>query len=103
MASYIKLYGPSISKALEKLEDLVEKNKLAGKETISPDQSAVKTEPIWARTGDVLFEKCRATCGTYDFIIDWRRQPTVAQIKELIKEIDKALEGTGCRYTITTL
>jgi Ser-tRNA(Ala) deacylase AlaX len=103
MASYIKLYGPSISKGLEKLEELVKKLELAGKETISPEQTKVTVEPIWARGGDISFERSRTISGKYDFMIDWKRRPTVEQIKGLIKLIDEALERTGCRYTVTTL
>jgi hypothetical protein len=100
MATYIKLFGPSLSKGLEKLEEFVETSRIDAKETISPEQRAGR--PVWARTGDTLFDRSGPTIGTYDFVIEWKEYPSIDKIKELIRGIDAALAGTGCRYTVTT-
>ncbi len=102
MKSYIKLYGPSIDKGLDALDDLL---KELGKRYQYGDMVShiisVVDPSIDLLTGK-LIRKGRESLGDEDFVVEWEQDPTFEQVKALIKHIDEALLYTGCRYTITT-
>ena len=77
VVSYVKYYGPSLSKALEAVLDLPEIKK-----------------------GDIFSSEI--TIGPYDYAFAWNRSPRVEQIRRVVKTIDQAIQPTGARYTITT-
>ena len=78
--SYIKLYGPSISKGIKKL------NSLMGEFHIEKETRGY------------------ATRGDFDFVFEWiSKEPNKEDIEALISAIDKALSRAKCSYTITTL
>ena len=52
-------------------------------------------------TGDLVREG-REELGDYDYVVKWNQEPTVEQVRGLIRQVDGALLYTGCRYTITT-
>ncbi|MCW4035676.1 MAG: hypothetical protein NWE75_00625 [Candidatus Bathyarchaeota archaeon] len=102
MKSFIKLYGPSIDKGLDALDDLL---KELGKRYQYGDMVShiisVVDPSIDLKTGK-LIRKGRESLGEEDFVVEWEQDPTFEQVKALIKHIDEALLYTGCRYTITT-
>jgi hypothetical protein len=102
MNSYIKLYGPSIDKGYEALIQMMESLGTIFKygdmvshivSTIDPSMD-IRTGRLISRGLEVL--------GEYDFIIEWKENPSLEQVRGLMKHIDEALLYTGCRYTITT-
>lgn len=86
MKSFIKLYGPPIDKALEKLKKVV---------SDFPNISKGKI------THELILEGI-TILGDYDFIIEWKGNPTAEDIRLLIKSIDDVLKPLDCRYTIIT-
>jgi hypothetical protein len=128
MRSYIKIYGPPISKAIKELEKLaIDMPEVCIMDyviaqDISPsiakelDASKVSAEGgsvpgfFMQRTGIVLpVKRCHSIIskhgqklGEYDFFFEWFEEPEAAQLDELIRRIDDALKPLGCLYTITT-
>ena len=104
MKSYVKLYGPSLSKGLKKLEELISnKEEMSGKEILTPSQTERHgLEPTLIKGLGIIPKQSKTTVGEYDFVIEWLKDPMVEDIKTLIKTIDNALKGTGCSYMITT-
>jgi hypothetical protein len=92
--SYVRIYGPPISKALKELEELAEKIPDITYQSRSfgiPIEREI--DPI-SKTGRIL--------GEYDFFFYWNIKPDEKMVDDLIKRIDDALAPLGCRYTITT-
>ena len=128
MRSYIKIYGPPISKAIKELEKLaIDMPEVCIMDyviaqNISPsiakelDASKVSAEGgsvpgfFMQRTGIVLpVKRCHSIIskhgqklGEYDFFFEWFEEPEAVQLDELIRRIDDALKPLGCLYTITT-
>ena len=128
MRSYIKIYGPPISKAIKELEKLaIDMPEVCIMDyviaqDISPsiakelDASKVSAEGgsvpgfFMQRTGIVLpVKRCHSIIskhgqklGEYDFFFEWFEEPEAVQLDELIRRIDDALKPLGCLYTITT-
>jgi hypothetical protein len=97
MRSHIKLYGPKLADALERLERFLAHNDkgeyistivLHESPIAGPLASAIKASTVLG--------------GEQDFVFEWFKNPTLKDIKRLIKEIDEAIKPTGCRYTILT-
>lgn len=86
MESKIKLYGPSIDKAITELQKLAEQLPTISKGNLS--RSIIPS-------GETLM-------GDFDFIFHWAKEPDEKQLRQLIFNIDEALRNIGCRYTITT-
>lgn len=76
--TFLRLYGPSISKALRILKDQISEH-IAGIKSI---------------TGILL--------GSQDFAIEWLHIPTVTDIINLLEEIDGVLKDSGCTYKVST-
>jgi hypothetical protein len=128
MRSYIKIYGPPISKAIKELEklaigmpevcimDYVIAQDISPSVAKELDASKVSAEGgsvpgfFMQRTGIVLpVKRCHSIIskhgqklGEYDFFFEWFEEPEAAQLDELIRRIDDALKPLGCLYTITT-
>ncbi len=126
--SYIKIYGPPISKAIRALEKVaVEYSKTKTirhydiltpslvssylDETMRGVSPRGATEygqnllpeiemPVEEKTK--LISKASDTLGEYDFFFEWGEEPTKQEVLELIAKIDEALTDCGCRYTIVT-
>ncbi|MCW3992242.1 MAG: hypothetical protein NWE79_06010 [Candidatus Bathyarchaeota archaeon] len=102
MRSYIKLYGPSIDKGIDALDELL---KELGKRYQYGDMVShivsVVDPSLDLRTGK-LIRGGRENLGEHDFVVEWEQEPTFEQVRGLIRQIDEALLYTGCRYTITT-
>ncbi len=114
--SYIKIYGPPVSKAIKVLENIA----LEFPETCISDILIASSVPP-LDTSDVLYKnlnelgtsttitRCRKmisksgeTLGEYDFFFEWLKNPTQDDINRLIEKIDVAFASLRCRYTITT-
>jgi len=82
--SEIKLFGPQIHKALEKLIKLSETLK---------EHSSLKSK---------VYSHGKAIMGDIDFAFEWITKPTIDDLMELVTLIDHAFEGLLTRYSITT-
>lgn len=102
MKSYIKLYGPSIDKGIEALDDLLKdlKKRYQYGDMVSHIISVV--DPSLDLITGQLIRQGREQLGEYDFAVEWEQIPGHEQVRGLIRHIDEALLYTGCRYTITT-
>ena len=100
MKSYIKLFGPSIDKGIDALDDLLRnlRKRFHLGERISHIVSIVDPS-IDLKTGEYLSHQ---QLGEFDFFVEWLTPPNVEHVRELTRRIDEALLYTGCRYTITT-
>ena len=127
MKSYIKLYGPPILEAVQKLEEMaIDMPKVCIMssliEPVLPG-SAFGTEKheglgrmtpggvydYFSEYGEISLERCDkivsksgAKLGEYDFYFEWFREPTLDELKELIGTIDKELKPLQIRYSIVT-
>jgi hypothetical protein len=127
MKSYIKIYGPPLSKAIAELEKIaIDMPEVCVMDTvISSEIHPSVAEDVggqverwdytvsnyyFRRTGvRVPIERCRSlisrsgeSLGEYDFYYEWFKRPSVQQVQDLIERIDEALEPLGVMYTITT-
>lgn len=102
MKSYIKLYGPSIDKGIDALDELLKElsKRYQYGDMVSHIVSVVDPA-IDLRTGK-LIRGGRENLGEYDFVLEWEQEPSFEQVRGLVRQIDEALLYTGCRYTITT-
>ncbi len=102
MRSYIKLYGPSIDKGIDALDELLkELSKRYQYGDMVTHIISVVDPSLDLRTGK-LIRGGRENLGDHDFVVEWEQEPTFEQVRGLIRQIDEALLYTGCRYTITT-
>ena len=126
MKSYIKIYGPPVSKAIEALRKIaLDFPEVCIMDTGIQAVLGVPTSGIRG-VGDVtlssaegirtffgvpsvdekrcntLISKSKESLGEFDFYYEWFKKPSVAQIQDLIIKIDEALASVGVRYTITT-
>ena len=102
MKSYLRLIGPSIDKGIEALNKLVvelEKKYPYG-EMITHIVSVIQPG-IDLRTGG-LIARGGIQLGDFDYVIQWKEIPSAEQVRSLVRNIDEALQYTGCRYMITT-
>ena len=117
MKSYIKLYGPSILRAIRALEKVATEMPECSiwHQAMPPTLPYVGyDDPVFTRyletfPGEVpkevahkMISKSGHTLGDYDFFFEWHVEPTWEQVQNLIEKVDKALKDTGCFYTITT-
>lgn len=118
--SYVKIYGPPIVKAINALEAVaVEMSKATDvkfshkclpyptryqSNTNDWNQYLKNMERIYVDCYEPvkLISESQQLLGEYDFFYEWVEAPKMAQIEELLKKIDDALEGMGCNYTLTT-
>ncbi len=84
MLSEIKLFGPQIHNALEKLVNL--------SDTLE-EHSSLKSK---------VFSHGKAIIGPVDFTFEWTSEPTIVELLELVTLIDESFLGLKSRYTITT-
>jgi len=102
LKSYIKLYGPSIEKGLDALNDMVKDvNKRFQYGDMVSHIVSVIDPSVDLLTGKMILEG-KVEVGEYDFVVEWVFPPNAEQVRGLIRQIDEALLYTGCRYTITT-
>jgi hypothetical protein len=125
MKSYVKLFGPPLSKAIIALRKVAldfpevcimdtgiaaELPSIGG--SVSGGGSLGSVPGIMTFFGgagaisedrcDTIISKSGESLGEYDFYYEWFQKPTVAQVEDLIMKIDEALTPTGVRYTLTT-
>ena len=116
MKSYIKIYGPPILKALDKLEKVAGEMPgisfyyhyilgfiPVGKSTSGP----ISEEPLgvgekYKAKAKTLVSKSGYTLGDYDFFFEWAKEPDGEELRNLIEKIENVLAQLGCKYTITT-
>ncbi len=102
MRSYIKLYGPSIDRGYDALDEMLKdlSKRYQYGETVSHIISVV--DPSLDLATGKLIRKGRETLGEYDYVIEWEQDPSFEQVRGLIRQIDEALLYTGCRYSMVT-
>ena len=86
METKIKIYGPPIDKAIDKLQELAEELP-----TVTQGNLSRSVIPL----GETIM-------GDFDFVFHWAKKRDEKQLRELITRIDDALIDIGCRYTVTT-
>ena len=86
MESKIKIIGPPVDKAITVLQKLAKELP-----SISDGGLSHSMTPL----GETLM-------GDFDFVFHWKKKPDEKELRALIARIDVALNGLGCRYTITT-
>ena len=125
MKSYIKIYGPPISKALSALRKVaVDTPEVCvmdtSLETIvydvggsyigsSTPDSIANVMALFGGSSAISKERCDSiisksgeSVGEYDFYFEWFQKPSVVQLEDLISKIDEALTPVGVKYSITT-
>lgn len=102
MKSYIKLFGPSIDKGLEALNQLMKelRKRYQYGDMVSHIVSVI--DPTIDLMTGTLIDRGFTQLGDFDFVIEWQQTPTPEQVRMLIRRIDEALLYTGCMYRITT-
>ena len=116
--SYIKIYGPPILNAIKALEavavDMSKATSLKFSHKCLPYPSHGNTRgwDAYVKTMERTYVDCyepvrlisegHQQLGEYDFFFDWDKNPSMAQVEELLGKIDEALADLGCYYTITT-
>ncbi len=100
--SYVKLYGPSLDKGIDAMDELLSnfKKRFRNGKMVSAIISFV--DPSIDFSTGKLIRDGKETLGRYDYVIEWIEPPSIEQVRDLIRHIDQALEQTGCKYTITT-
>jgi hypothetical protein len=102
MKSYIKLYGPSIDRGIEALEERFRNlNRQFPYGDMILHAISIVDPSIDMVTGNLVREG-QEELGDYDYVVEWNQNPTMEQVRGLIRQVDEALLYTGCRYTITT-
>jgi hypothetical protein len=102
MKSYIKLYGPSIDRGIEALEERFrDLNRHFPYGDMILHAISLVDPSIDMVTGN-LVRNGQEELGDYDYVVEWNQDPTKEQVRGLIRQVDEALLYTGCRYTITT-
>lgn len=115
MKSYIKIYGPPVLKAIQKLQALaIETPEVCIMDTVIAQDiprfnERTQVMSFFEQYGEISVERCdniisksSGMLGEYDFVYEWFTAPTGDQVNELIGKIDEALADLGCKYTITT-
>lgn len=118
--SYVKIYGPPVMGAIKALEavaiDMSKATDLKFSHKCIPYptrmQSSTNDWDQYMKDMQRLYVDCyepvrlisdsHQLLGDYDFFFEWTEEPKTAQVEELLKKIDDALEGLGCNYTLTT-
>jgi hypothetical protein len=80
--SFVRIHGPSISKAIRAIEKVVE------------DVETTKT--IQSLKSSVLV-------GEWDYAFEWDQDPSMDDVHALLASIDKLVEPTGALYKVSTL
>ena len=97
--SYIKLYGPSISKAREALTEFCLKNSEVELESLQlPIVPQERSSPFLK-----VFVGQQINIVDWSFSFEWKKEPSIEDIKILIKKLDDCIAPTGAKYTITTI
>ena len=102
MKSYIKLYGPSLDRGLEALDDMVKnlgKGYPLGDEIL---QILSIVDPSLDLKTNLLVSDGAELLGDFDYVIEWKQVPSKEQVRSLMRKIDDSILYSGCRYTITT-
>ena len=122
MISYVKLYGPPIYDAIKELEKVaidmpevcIMSTALASSlQNYGADERIGGTPQMlgdyFMDIGNISKERCNTIIsksgkklGEYDFFFEWFKNPTMDELNDLIKKVDKVLAPLGTRYTITT-
>ena len=79
--SFIRIQGPSLSKAIQAIETVVDK---------------VKT------TNTLESLKSSVLVGEWDYAFEWDHFPSFDEVHDLLSAIDELVAPTGAKYTITT-
>ncbi|UCE14701.1 MAG: hypothetical protein JSV04_05845, partial [Candidatus Heimdallarchaeota archaeon] len=79
--SFIRIHGPSISKAVRAIEQVIQDLEL--------------TNTLETLKSSVLI-------GNYDYAFEWDHWPSKEEIDSVLKAIDEKIEPTGALYSITT-
>lgn len=118
--SYVKIYGPPMTKAIKALEAVaVEMSKAI--EVKFSHRCIPYPRFMQSNTADYgqylknmqrtyvdcyepvkIISEAHQMLGEYDFFFDWTENPRINQIEELLGKIDSALGKLGCYYTMTT-
>jgi hypothetical protein len=102
LKSCLKLYGPSIDKGWDALEEKFNELKKHYPYGDVVFHAISIIDPTYDAVTGRLVREVREELGEYDFVVEWNQEPTIEQVRGLIRQVDEALMYSGCRYTITT-
>lgn len=118
--SYVRIYGPPLLKAIRALEgvavDMSNKTEVKFSHKCVPYPTRMQSDRndwnTYLKNLQNTYKDCyepekiisdaSMTLGDYDFVFEWTSKPSLAQIEDLIGEVDAALGGVGVLYTLTT-
>ena len=127
MKSFLKIYGPPVSKAIKELEkialDMPEVCIMSTPITVAmgypgPGGARAGASPAGLSTMegimnyfgegaseercDTIISKSGESLGEHDFYFEWFKPPKMDEVVMLIEKIDEVLEKVGVHYTIST-
>lgn len=115
MRSYIKIYGPPMVKAIKALEKIaIDVPEVCIMDTFIESympffDSRDRVIGYFSGLGEIPVQRCDKIIsrsgemvGENDFYFEWFKEPSMAELNNLMEKIDEALAPLGCKYTITT-
>ncbi len=99
MKTYIRLFGPGLKSAIERLEDL----SIIHEELVHQKSYLPLLEPSKDEDHLRILQQGHVFVGSYDFVFTWKESPSEKDINALITEIDASFKDVSARYTITTV
>lgn len=118
--SHVKIYGPPVLKAIKALEAVaIEMSKAVDvkfSHTCLPYPTLSISDPndwdeyiknmqktyVDCYEPVKLISNAHQLLGDFDFFFEWSKEPNMAEIRDLLEKIDKALGDLGCWYKMTT-
>ncbi len=118
--SNIRIYGPPLLKAIKVLEgvavEMAKDKTMKFSHKCVPYPTRLQSDKnnwnSYLKNMQNTYKDCyepekiisdaSMTLGDYDFVFEWTSKPTLGQIENLIKNVDKALKDVGVLYTLTT-
>lgn len=99
MKTYIRLFGPELKSAIERLEDLsIIHEELVHQKSYLPLLDSSRDEDHLK-----ILQQGHIFIGSYDFVFTWKQPPSDKDLNNLITEIDASFKDLSVHYTITTV
>ncbi len=99
MKTYVRLFGPDLKSAIERLEDLV----IIHDELVQHKSYLPLLESSQDEDHLKILQQGHLLIGSYDFIFSWKQVPSSEEIDDLVAEIDASFKDLAVHYTIVTV